>query len=234
VGPQRHLRERSLPAQQAVPGAPARHHRAPRRVDRRQRHGPRRRGGGPRAMVGAGAVVTHDVPPYAIVTGNPARITGYVRRAAQAGGSAPAGRGPAAGPRRVGAAPRRHARLRGHARHALRGRDARGRCRSCPSATSSSTTWPSKDVRGEHAHRKLEQFIVLPARLLRGGARRRDGARRGGAGCAVGGHLRAAHDLDVALPATPRTRSCWCWRANAYDAADYVRDYDEFVRLRRA
>lgn len=30
------------------------------------------------AMVGAGAVVTKSVPPYAIVTGNPARIVGYV------------------------------------------------------------------------------------------------------------------------------------------------------------
>ena len=30
------------------------------------------------AMVGAGAVVTHNIPPRAIVVGNPARVTGYL------------------------------------------------------------------------------------------------------------------------------------------------------------
>lgn len=40
---------------------------------------------GAHALVGAGAVVTRDVPDHAIVAGNPARVIGDVRHRAEAG-----------------------------------------------------------------------------------------------------------------------------------------------------
>lgn len=40
---------------------------------------------GKAAIVGAGSVVTKDVPPYAIVAGNPAKIVNYVKKVSKVG-----------------------------------------------------------------------------------------------------------------------------------------------------
>lgn len=41
---------------------------------------------GERALIGAGSVVTKDVPPYAVVAGNPARVLRYLPRAQETTG----------------------------------------------------------------------------------------------------------------------------------------------------
>ncbi|HEX8281106.1 MAG TPA: WxcM-like domain-containing protein, partial [Chthoniobacterales bacterium] len=115
---------------------------------------------GQRAMVGAGAVVTHDVPPFAKVTGNPARISGYVDTPARPAVPATAGE---PGEARV-------ARTTGVAVHKipvitdLRGSIAVGEIGDAlpfvPQRYFIVFDVPGKEVRGEHAHRSGHQFLV--------------------------------------------------------------------------
>ena len=108
-------------------------------------------------MVGAGAVVTRSVPANAIVVGNPARIVGYVERRGRrrtAAGRRPA---PATGEVRLGVRgvtlERRPVPSRTCGATSRRARSARD-CPFVPRRYFIVHDVPSKEVRGEHAHRR--------------------------------------------------------------------------------
>src|SRR5204863_9871329 len=117
---------------------------------------------GARAMVSVGAVVTHDVPPRAIVSGNPARIVGYVdtkRGARVAPKSAVADESDIKETSVTGVMVHRLPVFED-----LRGSLAVGEFpRQVPFVPKRYFVVfeaPGKDVRGEHAHRQCHQFLV--------------------------------------------------------------------------
>lgn len=189
---------------------------------------------GQHAMVGAGAVVTRSVPPYAVVVGNPARIVRYVD--ALAGGAKPLGTVPTP--------------TAGDVRLTVRGvllerrpvvKDMRGNLSArqvgqglpfVPKRYFLVHDVPSKEVRGEHAHRQLQQVLVCI---------------KGSVAVVVDD---ATHRQEIvldspelALYVPPMTWGVqYKYSADAvllvlasdvYDPNDYIRDYDEFMRERR-
>ncbi len=180
---------------------------------------------GANAMVGAGAVVTRDVPPNAIVVGNPARITGY-------GNAEPAVHQHVALPllRELGVRDAKLYRmpLIEDMRGALTFGEIDHHLPFAPVRFFVVFDVPSREVRGEHAHLQLHEFLVC----LRGS-------------CSVAlddGTTRDEVLLDsptIGLHIPPKL-----WRvhykyspdaillslcSDKYDANDYVRDYDEFL-----
>lgn len=188
---------------------------------------------GEHAMIGAGAVVTHDAPPYAVLTGNPARITGYAGTKLQ-----PAN--PEQQPQETG----KHATaVEGVTLHRLpliddiRGLLSFGEVqRHIPFEIKRYFLVfgvPSRHVRGEHAHKTLEQFLICVH------------------GCcsvvADDGVNRQEFSLDspaVGIYIPPLVWSVqYKYSEDAvllvlasgfYDAADYIRDYGEFQTICRS
>jgi UDP-2-acetamido-3-amino-2,3-dideoxy-glucuronate N-acetyltransferase len=181
-------------------------------------------------MVGAGAVVTADVPAHAIVYGNPARIEGYVDsdRAAPRVDLSVAGEPPGR-------------ELPGGSRLLLltQAIDLRGSLAALefdevlpftPRRFFATFDVPSAHVRGEHAHRTCHQFLMALAGSL--------------SVMLDDGRSRAEVRLDsptIGLHLPPMVWAAQFKHApgtvlgvlasEPYDNAEYVRSYDEFRSL---
>jgi len=187
---------------------------------------------GARAMVGAGAVVTHDVPAKAIVSGNPARIVGYVdtaRRPAKAPTVQPQPEQPIAPTGVRGVTVHRMVLVED-----LRGTLSAGEFPShlpfVPKRYFMVYDVPGKDVRGEHAHRQCRQFLVC----ARGSV-----AVVVDDGTASEEVLLDSPSLGLYLPPMiwaiqyrySADALLLVFASDLYDPSDYIRDYEEFRAL---
>ncbi|HST56307.1 MAG TPA: WxcM-like domain-containing protein [Solirubrobacteraceae bacterium] len=203
------------------------------------------------AMVGAGAVVTRSVPPNAIVVGNPARIKGYVQTQGAAPGAAsePERALVNAGARTTGArtSPDSSTTPPGrtllpvpgvHLQRFAEFTDLRGRLTvgELPSDDIPFTPkrWfmvydvPSREVRGEHAHRVCHQFLVCVAGKVSVAVD--DGRNRGEV-------LLDEPTLGIYIPPLvwgsqfryDSDSVLLVLASHAYDPDDYIREYDAFL-----
>jgi len=184
------------------------------------------------AMIGAGAVVTRDVPPFAIVTGNPAQITGYVDTERFVAGSNP----PEVSSKGEGALPGGARIIELPTVKDLRGVLAFGEIDThlpfTPERMFMVYGVESRKVRGEHAHRKLEELLICVHGSLR--VLVDDGRRR------VEVVLDSPHRACYIPPLVWRVHYYYSTDAvltvlasDKYDADDYIRNYDEFLKIVR-
>lgn len=190
------------------------------------------------AMIAAGAVVTRSVPAYAVVVGNPARITGYVQTETTDGATDKMRQDEQHKPDEgfdtgIGGATihqlKRIEDMRGGLTVGNFGIDVPFQ----PKRYFVIFDVPSLEVRGEHAHRNCHQFLVC----LKGS-------------CAVlldDGFSRKEYKLDRPDVGIYMPPMIWgtqfkytsdavllVFASELYDAADYIRSYSEFRSVRGA
>ncbi len=186
---------------------------------------------GANAMVGAGAVVTRDVPPNAIVIGNPAHITGYGNATTRPGPVIPS-QMPDGMPRTlaVSGAELHRLPLIEDLRGSLTFGEIDRHLPFQPKRFFVVYDVPSREVRGEHAHRELHEFLVC----LRGS-------------CAVAlddGQSRDEVILDTPTIGLHLLPMVWGVQykysqdamllvlcSDIYKEDDYIRDYDNFLEV---
>jgi hypothetical protein len=185
------------------------------------------------ALIQPGAIVTRDVPPHAIVSGNPAQIIGYTT----SGGDDAT---PVVGKHLPEAPGKRATRVRDVTLHRLpKILDLRGNLtvgefgRTLPFQAKRYFMVfgvPNAEVRGEHAHRTCHQFLIC--------------AHGSCSVVADDGHVRDEFELNdpsIGLHLPPLTWGIQykyshdavllVFASEFYDAAEYIRSYSEFMDL---
>ncbi len=186
---------------------------------------------GRRAMVGAGSVVTADVPADATVVGNPARIVGYVdeETAEEPTTGDPDSLGVA---RRdlPGGAELVDVPLHGDLRGLLAAGEMTELLPFVPQRWFVVYDVPSRHVRGEHAHRQCSQFLTCLSGSV--DVHLDDGPHRAGVRLASPG--RGVVIPPMVWASQYRYTSdavLLVFASHSYDDADYIRDYGDFIDL---
>lgn len=187
---------------------------------------------GAHAMVGAGAVVTRSVPPYAVVVGNPARIQGYTETANEK-----ASKLQVAAPGKITKAPsvggvkivdvKNVEDLRGSLAALEFSDDLPFR----PNRLFLVYGVPSKETRGEHAHKTCHQFLVCVSGscsvVVDDGSRREqvelNSPRKGLYMPPMTWGIQYKYSPDAVLMVLA---------SHPYDSSDYIRSYDDFVSMK--
>lgn len=185
---------------------------------------------GAAAMVGAGSVVTRDVPANAVVVGNPARIVRYTSGGPEVAASAPTLPSAANG---ESASPVRGVRvLRNRTIKDMRGnlvaRQMGDGLPFQPQRCFLVYDVPTKELRGEHAHRRCEQLLVCVSGSVN-------------VLCDDGEHRQelVLDSPEIGLHIGPmvwgtqyrytKDAVLMVMASLPYDAADYIRSYDAFL-----
>jgi acetyltransferase-like isoleucine patch superfamily enzyme len=184
---------------------------------------------GKNAMVGAGSVVTADIPPNAIVSGNPARIVSYVAQSRRSNVGVQDSKTD------IKELPVSKARiiefpeisdLRGNLTFA----EFPGLLPFVPKRFFLIYDVPGKDVRGEHAHKELHQVLIC----IKGSCN------------VVLDDAQNRFEVVLNRPTLALYVPPMLWAtqykftsdavllvlvSHIYDADDYIRDYDEYLRI---